>query len=101
MTAIGWHDNQESWWTEAKASMREALQSRAVLATAIVCGTFIALALLLVLGWLIYAQRDATLILSLVSILLNALVYSRLRRVEQQTNGHTTRLMDAALKDRE
>lgn len=80
--------------------MREALQSRAVLAVAIVCGTVVALALLLVLGWLIYAQRDATVILSLVSILLNALVYGRLRKVEQQTNGHTTRLMDAALKDK-
>lgn len=89
------------WRQEARQAMKDALQSRAVVVTFVICGTVVSLALVGALAWLAWAQRDATMVLSLVSLALNALVYGRLRKVEQQTNGHTTRLMDAALKDKE
>lgn len=95
-------------WTGVRQAMKEALQSRAVWITLILCGTFIALALVGVLGWLAWAQRDASYIMTLVNTFLTALLFKRVSDVngrvvtiEQQTNGHTKRLMDAALKDKE
>jgi len=83
------------------------LQSRAVLVTAIICGTVALLGLLGIVGWLIYAGRDTAAILALVNALVSAAIYAKLRdvdhkagRVEQQINGNTSRLMDAALKDK-
>ena len=111
MTAIGWGDNDlrdGNLWTEARQAMRDALQSRGVMVTAIICGTFVALALVGVLGWLAWAQRDANYIMTLVNTVLTALLFKRVsdvdgrvKSVETNTNGHTTRLMDAALKTKE
>lgn len=94
-------------WTGVRQAMKDALQSRAVLITVILCGTVVALALVGVLGWLAWAQRDASYIMTLVNTFLTALLFKRVSDVngrvvtiEQQTNGHTARLMDAALKDK-
>jgi len=92
------------WWTEVRGAMKDALaQSRAVLVTLIICATLVILAVVGVLGWLAWAQRDASMVMSLVNTLVNVFVLKRLSDVngriwtiEQQTNGNTQRLMDAA-----
>lgn len=109
MATYGYATTREhDWRTEAKQAMRDALKSPAVFATLIVCATILGLALLGVLGWLAWAQRDASTVLGLVNLLISAFLLKRVSdvdarasRVEQQTNGHTTRLMDVALKDKE
>lgn len=96
------------WRTEAKQVMRDALRSPAVVGVLIFCSTLVALALIGVLGWLAWAQRDASTVLGLVNLLISAFLLKRVSdvdarasRVETQTNGHTTRLLDVALKDKE
>lgn len=96
------------WWAEVKATMNDALKSKGVLITVVLCGTVVALALVGVLAWLAWAQRDASYIMTLVNTLLTALLFKRVSDVngrvvsiEKHTNGHTTRLMDAALRDKE
>lgn len=109
MASIGleqWGDTD--WMTEVKESMRDALRNPWVAGVALVCATVVIAGVVGVLAWLIFAQRDATMVLSFVSIMINALLYKQLadvrgtvRLVERQTNGTTTRLMDAALKDQQ
>lgn len=111
MTAIGYSGSlrtEHNWWTEAREAMRDAMQSRAVAAVAIVCGTLVVLVFLGIMGWLLYTQRDATMLMTLVNTIVSVFLYKRLsdvdgrvRGVEKQTNGHTTRLMEAALKDKQ
>jgi len=83
------------------------LRHPAVFITAIMCGTVLGLGLLGVVGWLLYSGKDTAAILTLVNALVSAGIYAKLRdvdgkttRVEQSVNGNTTRLMDAALKDK-
>lgn len=98
-----------SWWTEVREAMRDAMRSSTpVLVTMIVCGTILGLALVGVLGWLAWAQRDASTVLGLVNLLISAFLLKRVSdvdgrvvKVETQTNGHTKRLMDAVIKDKE
>lgn len=96
------------WWTEVRAAMNDALKSKGVLVTVVICGTVVALALVGVLGWLAWAQRDASYIMTLVNTFLTALLFKRVSDVngrvvsiEKHTNGTTTRLLDATLKDKE
>lgn len=89
--------------------MRDVLQrSPAVLITVVLCGTIIALSLIGVLGWLAWAQRDASTVLGLVNLLISAFLLKRVSdvdarasRVEAQTNGQSQRLMDAVLKEKD
>jgi len=102
------HTARVDWWTEVRQAMNDALKSKGVLVTVVICATAVTLALIGVLGWLAWAQRDANYIMTLVNTLLTALLFKRVSDVngrvvsiERHTNGHTTRLMDAALKDKE
>lgn len=95
-------------WTGVRQAMKDALQSRGVWITMILCGTVVALGLIGVLGWLAWAQRDASYIMTLVNTLLTALLFKRVsdvngrvQTIEKHTNGTQTRLLDAALKDKE
>ena len=98
------------WLTEVRAAMNDALKSKGVLVTVIICGTVVTLALVGVLGWLAWAQRDANYIMTLVNTLLTALLFKRVSDVngrvvsiEKHTNGTTSRLLDATIgaKDKE
>lgn len=87
--------------------MKDAAKSPGVLIAIIICGTIVALALVGILGWLAWAQRDASFIMTLVNTVLAAWslkrvsdVDGRVGRVEQQTNGHMTRMMDATFPPR-
>lgn len=84
------------------------LRSTGAIITLIICGTVLGLGLLFVMGWLLYTEHEVQTIVSLINLLVTAFLYKRIgdvdvraARVEQQTNGHTARLMDAALKDKE
>lgn len=84
------------------------MKSSAVWITLIICATLLGLGLLTVIGWLLYTDKDTAAVLTLVNTVMAAAVYGKVwsthattKRVEQQTNGNTTRLMDAALKDKE
>lgn len=80
-------------------------QKPAVLITALVCGCVLGLGLLLVVGWLLYSQRDAQTVLNLVNLFLTAFLFKRIgdvdtrtARVEQHVNGNTSKLMDAVIQ---
>lgn len=82
----------------------EMLKTPWVMAVLIICGTLVSLGLLGVLAWLIYSERDAQTILALVNLFITAFLWKRVgdvdtraARVEQQTNGNTTKILDAAL----
>jgi len=84
------------------------LRSTGVVVTLIICGSVVTLGLLGIIGWLLYAGRDTAAILTLVNSLIAAVTYMKLRdvdsrttRVEQNVNGNTTRLMDAALRTKQ
>lgn len=84
------------------------LKTPAVAVAAIIAGTVLGLGLLGVVGWLLFADKDTAAILTLVNTILASAslaktyaVASKADRIADQTNGHTTRLMDAALKDKE
>lgn len=86
-------------WEEVKK-----LMDSKVLVTLAVCATVLGLALLSVVGILLYFGKDTAALLTLVNVLITAFglakTYSvdrRTTRIEQQTNGTTTRLMDHAL----
>lgn len=88
--------------------MKDAMRNPGVVAVLIVCSTVLGLALLGVMGWLLYQQRDVSTLLTLVNTFVSVFLLKRMSdvdgrvgKVESQTNGHTTRLMDAALKDKE
>lgn len=75
-----------------------------VMVALIICATILGLALFGVMGVLLYYGKDAGIFMTLVNAFLTAAVYAKVRdvdqkatRVEQQTNGATTRLMDHAL----
>ena len=79
-------------------------QSRAVMVTLIICGTILGLALLSVIGVLLYFGKDTAALLTLVNVFITAAnltktygVERRTSRIEAQTNGTQTRLMDHAL----
>lgn len=87
-------------WEEVKRMMK----TTAVMVTLIVCGTVLGLALLSVIGILLYYGKDTAALLTLVNVFITgaglAKTYSvdrRTTRIEQQTNGTQTRLMDHAL----
>ena len=110
MASTAWTAPTGQWPTlrEVRQTMRDAMRSPVVLAVAIVCGTILGLGLLGSLAWLAYVQRDATTIMTLVNSILSIYtlkrvsdVDGRVRIVETQTNGHTTRLMNVALRDKE
>ena len=92
------------FWAEVKAAMNDALKSKGVLITFIICATFVAVGLIGVLAWLAWAQRDANYIMTLVNTMLTALLFKRVSDVngrvvsiEKHTNGTTSRLLDATL----
>lgn len=92
---------------EIKAAMKDATKSPGVLIAIIICATIVSLSLVGILGWLAWAQRDASFIMTLVNTVLAAWslkrvsdVDGRVGKVEQQTNGHMTRVMDAAFTQR-
>ena len=109
MAAVGIELHQPfDLWTEVRAAMKDAVRSPGVLAVLIVCSTILGLALLAVLGFLAWTQRDATTILTMVNMFISVFllkkvgdVNGRVTSIEKQTNGHTTRLMDAALSQKE
>lgn len=87
-------------WGEVK----EMMQSRSVMVTLIICGTVLGLALLSVIGVLLYFGKDTAALLTLVNVFITAAnltktygVERRTSRIEAQTNGTQTRLMDHAL----
>lgn len=87
-------------WDEVKSMT----QSRAVMVTLIICGTILGLALLSVVGILLYFGKDTAALLTLVNVFITAAglaktysVERRTSRIEAQTNGTATRLMDHAL----
>src|SRR5262245_18381323 len=93
---------------QLSTGVRDMLRTPWVLAVASTCATIVALGLLGVVGWLLYTQRDAQTILNLVNLFLTAFLFKRIgdvdartQRVEQNTNGHTTRLLDVALKNKD
>lgn len=80
------------------------MHDRAVLITAIICGSFLALGALMVLGYLVYQQRDTAAILSLVSTIISAVTLkvaadarSLANQVKEQTNGTQSRLVEAVI----
>lgn len=80
------------------------LRTPAVAVAAIVGGTVVGLGMLAVIGVLLYAGKDTTALLTLVNLVLTggsmAKIYSvaaKAERIESNTNGTTTRLMDHAL----
>ncbi len=80
------------------------MKSPAVAVTLIIVGGVLGLGLLGVFGFLVYVQRDTSSILNLVNLLLTsgalAKVYSvsaKTDRIEKNTNGAQTRLLDHAL----
>lgn len=100
--------DKTTWRQEVREAMRDAVRTPGVLVALIVCGTVVALGLLGVLGWLLYAQRDATVILSLVNMAVSLFVWTKVHsvdrrtgQIEKQTNGTSERLLDAALNKRE
>ena len=80
-----------------KAEVREMLKSTAVLITAIVGAVVLGVALLFVVGYLIYADKPVTELLGLVSIIISGATYAKAKNIEKQTNGAQSRLMDHAL----
>lgn len=110
MSAIGVSPVRPTWWAEVRKMMKDAGTagpSSNVIKTLIICATIIILALFIIVGWLAYAQRDATTIVAILNLLISSFILKqiynvdgRVRGVENQTNGNTSRLMDAALKDR-
>jgi len=106
MASLAASNNYSPWtWAEVRSSMRDALRSPWVVAVLILCSTVAVLAVLFVVGWLLYANRDPAVVVSLINTAINAFLLKqmatmdgRVRTVETQTNGHTTRLMEAALK---
>lgn len=109
MTAFGIDLHQPyDLWKELRSGMRDALRSPGVLAVLIVCSTILGLALISGLVFLAWTQRDATTILTMVNMVMSVFllkrvgdVNGRVTSIEKQTNGHTTRLMDAALGQKE
>ena len=77
------------------------LKHPAVAVAALLCGTVVALAVLGIAGWLLYAGKDAVAIFTFVNGILGAWILVKLRGVEKNTNGTNTRLLDVALKDKE
>ena len=83
------------------------LKHPGVMVAAIICGTILGLGLIGVLGLLLWAGKDTAALLTLVNALVSAMIYAKVRnvdaratRIEAQTNGATTRLMDHALGPR-
>lgn len=99
MTSIPLRMNRPfDWRSEVKQAVRDALGTPWVLAVAMVCATVMGLALLGVMGWLVFYNRDATTILTMVSLFLNALLYNRMRRQESAIDATHARI--DALKDK-
>lgn len=72
--------------------------------TLIIMGGFVALGALAAVGYLVYAQRDASAILNLVNLLISGLAFKAasearagVQQVREQTNGTQTKLIDAML----
>jgi len=103
--AVRTGNNSSDWWQEAREAMKDAARTPGVLVALIICATIVALGLLGVLGWLLYAQRDATIILTLVNTAVTLFIWTKVHtvdrrtgQIEKQTNGTSERLLDAALK---
>lgn len=88
---------QPARWFPDFPEVRAMLKSPAVMVAAIAAGTLLGLGLLATVGWLLYADKPVTDLLSLVSLLISGATYAKAKRIEQQTNGNTSRLMDHAL----
>jgi hypothetical protein len=75
-----------------------------VVVTMIICGTVLGMALLAIVGILLFYGKDTAALLTLVNVVITAAglaktysVSARTARIEAQTNGTQTRLMDHAL----
>ena len=86
-------------------SIRDAMRNdRAVVITAIIVGGIVACVMLVLVGYLIFVQRDTGSMLSLINMLLTAVLWSKVSSVQgtvapvaTQTNGTQQRLIDAAI----
>lgn len=82
---------------------REMLRSPAVLIVMIICSTVLTLGLLGAIVWLTATEHGTEAIFTLITLfavpVLGAM-WANLTTMNQRLNGHTTRLMDAALKDK-
>lgn len=69
-----------------------------VVIVAIICGTFVVLGLLGMVGWLVYAERPTDALLLIMTSLLVPLlttVLAKVTTIGHQTNGTNSRLLDA------
>lgn len=96
-----------NWRAEVRQAMKDALRNPWVAAVAIFAALLLSLAVVGGMVWLLWAERDARMLLDLVQVVLYVVLFKRVsdvdgrvRTVETQTNGNTRRLMDAALKDK-
>lgn len=80
--------------------LREMIRTPAVLITVIICSTVLAISIVGVVAWLSYASKESTAVLLVIAAFVVPVlgaIYARLTVVDRQTNGHTTRLMDAVI----
>jgi hypothetical protein len=61
----------------------------------------VGIALLVIGAITMFGQGDASIVVSVISLLVNAMLYGELREVKSQTNGSTSRLLEELASYRE